>query len=94
MAKYIKKEEVDVFTFNELAQFAKENSNPPHWSFTFMELPITHENDECYLVPSSDKNGYHVTLHFTKNDLLVIDSENKPYIISDSKELTVNYEKL
>lgn len=47
------------FTFNELVQHGRDNGanivNGMPWSFKCFGLPITHENDRCYLVFSEGK---------------------------------------
>lgn len=70
MRKYKRvREVVDVATFEEVVEYAKENSDAPHWSFQLAGCPITHENDECFLLgPQGDGK----ILKFTPNDVLVI----------------------
>ena len=64
----LKEQEVEVITFPEFIQYAKENSPAPHWSFMFRGKPVTHETDSRYLIPT--KEGQ--TLNFTPDEVLVI----------------------
>lgn len=80
MAKYREKPVViEAITFAELIEFGKNNGgnivNGMPWSFNYKGHPITHENDECYLIPTLDG-----TLHFTPQDMLItgIDGEIYP----------------
>jgi hypothetical protein len=61
----------DAFTFDELVEYGKTNGanivNDMPWSFNFRGYPMTHENDECYLVPLLDGN----TIRFGPNEMLV-----------------------
>lgn len=36
-------------TFAQLEEHAKNNTPHPHWSFQWEGVPVTHENDDCYL---------------------------------------------
>lgn len=40
---------VQSVTFSQLEDYAKNNVPPPHWSFQWEGVPVTHENDDCYL---------------------------------------------
>lgn len=58
MSKYRKKPvEVEAITFDEFVEYGKANGgnivNGMPWSFDYKGHPITHENDECYLIPSN-----------------------------------------
>jgi hypothetical protein len=51
-----KQHKVEAITFNALVEFGKNNGanivdNMP-WSFEYKGYQITHENDECYLIPT------------------------------------------
>lgn len=57
MAKYQKLPVViEAITFDELVEHGKSNGgnivNGMPWSFSYAGHPITHENDNCYIVPS------------------------------------------
>lgn len=61
---------IDAITFDELvalarAQGAKEVSGMP-WAFTYQGQNITHETDDCYLVPT--KEG---TMRFNRGAMLI-----------------------
>ena len=77
---------VEAITFKQFVKFAKENSDHPHWSFIYNGQPITHENDECYLIPNLCGN-YPVS-EFTPNDMLVTDRKRqlKVYTIENFKK--------
>jgi hypothetical protein len=71
MAKYRKKPVViEAITFDEFVEYGKNNSsnivNGMPWSFDYKGHPITHENDQCYLIPTLE--GTHF---FTPNDMLI-----------------------
>ncbi|MEA5402659.1 hypothetical protein VB776_07025 [Arcicella sp. DC2W] len=80
MAKYIRKPVViEAITFEEFVQFGKDNGgnivNGMPWHFTYKGLPVSHSNDECYLIPWN--NGcFHV---FTPLDVLITDENNFTY---------------
>lgn len=54
MAKFRVKATVEAITFDELVEIGRQQ-NPSSagmpWSFKYQDRPITHENDNCYLVP-------------------------------------------
>lgn len=66
---------VEAITFDELVEYGRNNGanivNEMPWSFEYMGLPVTHENDECYLIGSLD---------FTPNDVLLAEGEGEFYI--------------
>lgn len=71
MAKYRKKPVViDAVTFDEFIQYGKNNGtnivNGMPWSFKYKGHSITHENDECYLIPTLEG-----TMRFTPEDMLI-----------------------
>lgn len=71
MAKFKKKPVViEAITFDELVEYGKKNQtfivNDMPWSFDYKGHPITHENDECYLIPTLE--GTH---NFTPKDMLI-----------------------
>jgi len=74
MAKYRKKPVViEAITFEELVQYGREaapEDAAEHqgfaWSFDYKGHPITHENDQCYLIPTLEG-----ILHFTPADMLI-----------------------
>lgn len=79
MKKYRKKPVViEAMTFDEFIQYGKENTdnivNGMPWSFTINGYNVTHENDECYLIPTLE--GIH---NFTKDDMLIIGIKGEIY---------------
>ena len=69
--KFRKKQvEVEAITFDELVEHGKNNGanivNGMPWSFKYQGHPITHENDECYLIPTLEG-----TMKFTPQDMLI-----------------------
>ena len=61
---------VEAITFDELvahgiAVGGNVVSEMP-WSFNYKRWPITHENDDCYLIPT--KEG---TMRFNRGDMLI-----------------------
>ena len=59
MAKYRKKPIViEAITFDELVNYGRMSDAPLYngmaWSFTYGGHPITHENDDCYLIPTPE----------------------------------------
>ena len=79
MAQYrAKAKPCEAFTFEELVEHGlkAEGSNIVDgvpWSFTLSGLAITHETNDCYLIPTR-----HGTLRFNRGDMLVIDREVYP----------------
>lgn len=71
MAKYRKKAVViEAITFDELVSHGIEQGAPLHggmpWSFDYKGQPITHENDNCYLIPTLEG-----TMRFERGDMLI-----------------------
>lgn len=61
---------IRAITFEELVEHGKAHGanivNDMPWSFEYCGHPITHENDECYLVPTLEG-----TMKFTPQDMLI-----------------------
>ena len=79
MGKFRKKPVViEAITFEELVQYGKDNGanivEGMPWSFEYKGQPITHENDECYLIPT--KEG---TMNFTPQDVLITGVQGEIY---------------
>lgn len=79
MAKFTKKPvEVEAITFDELVKLGKANSgnvvNGMPWSFEYKGHRITHENDECYLIPTMEG-----TMRFTADDMLITGIQGEIY---------------
>jgi len=73
MAKFRKKPVViEAITFDEFIEYGKTEVKPEHlnngmpWSFDYEGYAITHENDECYLIPTLE--GIH---NMTPKDMLI-----------------------
>jgi hypothetical protein len=71
MAQYRKKPVVvEAITFDELVEHGKATATylvgGMPWSFSYNGQPITHENDNCYLVPTLE--GF---MKFTRDDMLI-----------------------
>lgn len=71
MAMYRKKPIViEAITFDELVEYGKNNGanivKGMPWSFNYKGHPITHENDDCYLIPTLEG-----TMKMTSVDLLI-----------------------
>lgn len=79
MSKYRKKPvEIEAITFDELVEYGKANSsnmvNGMPWSIDYKGHPITHENDECYLIITLE--GTH---HMTPKDMLITGVQGEIY---------------
>ena len=79
MAKYVKKPVIiEAITFDELVHYGKENGanivNDMPWSFDYNGHPITHENDECYLIPTLEG-----TMKMTPSDMLITGVKGEIY---------------
>ena len=94
MTKYKHKErgtEIKAMTFDELVEYGKANGanivNGMPWSFKYGDHPITHENDECYLIPTPHLHGNYPYSKFTPNDILIVGiiEELTPVPIEDFK---------
>lgn len=66
--------QVEFISFTDFVKYAKENSQEPHWSFTYKGHPISHENDECYIVPTD-----HGSVHFTSDSVLITQISGEIY---------------
>lgn len=70
--------EVEAITFAELVQHGRETGanivNGMPWSFAYNGHPISHENDECYLIPTPEG-----TMRFTQSDMLITGIKGEIY---------------
>jgi hypothetical protein len=71
MARYRKKPVViEAITFDELVAHGLDHGgnvvNGMPWSFRYQGHPITHENDDCYLIPTREG-----TMRFNRGDMLI-----------------------
>lgn len=83
MAKFkMKPMIVEAITFDELVQYGLEHTsniyNNMPWSFEFMNIPVTHETDDCYIIG---------TERFTKNHLLVVKGNEISIVEKDAFDL-------
>lgn len=79
MAKYRKKPVViEAVTFEELVEhgIAQEGNvvNGMPWSFTYAGQPITHENDDTYLIPTLEG-----TMRMGRGDMLITGVKGEIY---------------
>lgn len=76
--KYRKKPVViEAITFDELVAHGRKQTpgiNGMPWSFDYADHPITHENDECYLIPTLEG-----TMFFTPDDMLITGVKGEIY---------------
>lgn len=70
----------ELVTWPEFIQYAKENSPHPHWSFVFKGMPVTHENDSCYLIPSNEGQ----VLKFSPDHVLLIREDGTMFTLLSS----------
>lgn len=79
MSKFKKKPIViEAITFDELVAHGKANSdnivNEMPWSFDYKGHPITHENDQSYIIPTLE--GLH---NMTPKDMLITGIKGEIY---------------
>ena len=82
MPKFQKKPvQVRAITFAQLVEHGLKVCNPATisgsgmpWSFQYEGQPITHENDECYLIPTLEG-----TMKFNKGDMLITGVKGEIY---------------
>jgi len=79
MGKYRKKPVViDAITFAELIEHGKETGSNlvdgMPWSFEYEGHSITHENDQCYLIPTEEG-----TMNMTPVDMLITGVQGEIY---------------
>lgn len=64
---------IEAITFDELVEHGR-NANPQNaaehggfaWHFTYAGHPLTHENDDCYLIPTLEG-----TMRMERGDMLI-----------------------
>ena len=81
MAKFVKKPVViEAITFDELIAHAFTYGGRLSvvggvpWSFEYKGHPITHENDDCYLIPTLKG-----TMKFNRGDMLITGVQGEIY---------------
>ncbi len=79
MAKYRKKPVViEAITFDELVEHGRANGanivDGMPWSFKYAGHPISHENDDCYLIPTLEG-----TMNLQGGDMLITGVKGEIY---------------
>jgi len=79
MAKFRKKPVViEAVTFDELVEhgrrFGANIVNGMPWSFDYQGHAITHENDDCYVIPTPEG-----TMHMGRGDMLITGVKGEIY---------------
>ena len=82
MAKYRRNPiVVEAITFDELVEYGKANGgnvvDGMPWSFQYQGQPVTHENDNCYLIVFIGE-----TIKFERGDMLVTDEKGLTYPVT------------
>lgn len=77
--KYRKKPVViEAITFDELVEIGKASAavivNGMPWAFEYKGQPITHETDDCYLIPTLEG-----TMKFNRGDMLITGVKGELY---------------
>lgn len=69
---------IEAIIFDELVEYGKKNGasivNGMPWSFNYKEHPITHENDNCYLIQTLEG-----TMRFERGDMLITGVKGEIY---------------
>lgn len=83
-----KEENIIAITFDELVEHGRNNGanivNGMPWSFQYMGHPVTHENDNLYIVANE---------HFHRGDMLVSEDGKQPVPFSRA-EFEKEYEAM
>jgi uncharacterized protein YodC (DUF2158 family) len=70
----------ETITFADFVQYGRDNGgnivNGMPWSFQYMGRPVTHENDECYLIMGLNGRD----LRFTPHDVLAIGQSGELFL--------------
>ena len=79
MGKFRKKPIViEAITFDELVEHGVAQGAPCHngmpWSFDYKGQPITHENDDCYLIPTLEGS-----MRMDRGDMLITGVQGEVY---------------
>ena len=77
--KYRKKPVViEAITFEEFIEYGKAHAdnfnNGMPWFFEYKGHPVTHKNDECYIIPTLEGE-----YEFTPNDMLITGIKGEIY---------------
>lgn len=69
---------IEAIMFDELVEHGKAAGancvNGMPWSFQYKGYPITHENDNCYLIPTLEG-----TMRFERGDMLITSVKDEIY---------------
>ena len=69
---------IEAITFEEFIEYGKTYGgnivDGMPWSFEYKGWPVTHENDECYMIPTLEGN-----YEFTPNDMLITGVKGEIY---------------
>lgn len=69
---------IEAITFDELVEHGRAQGVPCYngmpWSFTYAGHPITHESDDCYLIPTLE--GTHM---MRRGDMLITGVKGEIY---------------
>lgn len=69
---------IEAITFDELVKYGIDHGgnvvNGMPWSFQYAGHPITHENDDCYLIPTPEG-----TMRFGREDMLITGVKGEIY---------------
>ena len=69
---------IEAITFDELVLHGRHNGanlvNGMPWAFNYQGHPISHENDQCYLIPTLEG-----TMKFTPGDMLITGVKGEIY---------------
>ncbi len=69
---------IEAITFDELIEYGRLNGasivNGMPWSFDYKGKPITHENDNCYLIPTLEG-----TMMFNRGNMLITGIKGEIY---------------
>lgn len=72
MKYHAKRSSVEAVTFDQLVKHGRDTGanivDGMPWSFLYAGHPVTHENDDCYLV-----NCQNETLRMTRGQVLLVD---------------------
>lgn len=79
MARYRKKPiEIEAITFDELVEHGRASGadvvRGMPWAFEYAGHPITHEDDDTYLIPTPEG-----TMRFTRGDVLITGVKGEIY---------------
>lgn len=69
---------IEAITFDDLVEHGRANGgnivNGMPWSFSYKGHAITHENDNCYLIPTLEG-----TMRFERGDMLITGVKGEIY---------------